>query len=100
MTYDSNLFLGTAPYYERGRASYAPAAIEFIAGRLRVVLRARLIDLVCGPGTLARRFASRVREVVAIDPDADMLIEGRRLAAAEGVSNITWLRLISSDLNE
>jgi ubiquinone/menaquinone biosynthesis C-methylase UbiE len=100
MTYDSNLFLGAAPYYERGRAPYAPAAIEFITGRLRVDLRSRLIDLGCGPGTLARRFASGVREVVAIDPDADMLIEGRRLAAAEGVSNITWLRLISSDLNE
>lgn len=100
MTHDPNLFLGAAPFYDRGRAPYARAAIDFVADRLRLNLQSKIIDLGCGPGTLARRLANRVKEVMALDPDAEMLAEGRRLAVLEGALNISWLRLGSADLNE
>lgn len=100
MTYDLKLFMGAAPFYDRYRAPYAVAAIDFATDRLRLDGTSRLIDLGCGPGTLARRFASRVKEVIAMDPDAEMLAEGERLAALEGAFNISWRRLGSADLNE
>jgi ubiquinone/menaquinone biosynthesis C-methylase UbiE len=100
MTYDPDLFKGAAPYYDRYRAPYAVDAIDFVVDRLRLDGEARLIDLGCGPGTLARRLASRVKEVIAMDPDAEMLAEGQRLAASEGVYNINWKCLGSADLNE
>jgi ubiquinone/menaquinone biosynthesis C-methylase UbiE len=100
VSYDLNLFKGAAAFYERYRAPYAELAIEFVAERLLLNSASRVIDLGCGPGTLARRFAPRVSEVIAMDPDIDMLAEGRRLAVAEGISNIAWMPAGSADLNE
>jgi len=100
VAYDPDLFKGAAAFYERHRAPYAQAAIEFAVERLGVRGASRLIDLGCGPGTLARRFAPRVAEVIAMDPDADMLAEGRRLATSEGHSNITWMRAGSAELGQ
>lgn len=100
MTYDLDLFKGAAAFYERYRAPYAQAALDLAARRLGLSGASRLIDLGCGPGTLARRFAPRVREVIAMDPDADMLAEGRRLAAAQGLSNIAWMRAGSAELGQ
>ncbi|HEY2048405.1 MAG TPA: class I SAM-dependent methyltransferase [Caulobacteraceae bacterium] len=98
MSYDPDLFRGAAAFYDRFRAPYAEAAIEFAAKRLGLGHNSRIIDLGCGPGTLARRFAPRVAEVIAMDPDADMLAEGRRLATSEGTSNITWMQAGSAEL--
>jgi ubiquinone/menaquinone biosynthesis C-methylase UbiE len=98
VAYDPDLFRGAAAFYDRFRAPYAPAAIDFAAGRLGLDRTSRLLDLGCGPGTLARLFAPRVAEVIALDPDPDMLAEGRRLAAAEGLSNIAWMQAGSADL--
>lgn len=100
MTYDPDLFRGAAAFYDRYRAPYAQAAIDFAAARLGLGGASRLIDLGCGPGTLARRFAPRVGEVIAMDPDAEMLAEGRRLAAAQGLSNIVWMRIGSAELGQ
>ncbi|HEY1709761.1 MAG TPA: class I SAM-dependent methyltransferase [Rhizomicrobium sp.] len=99
MSYDLDLFKGTAAFYDRYRAPYAEAAITFAAERLGLDAKSRLIDLGCGPGTLARRFAPRVAEVIALDPDAEMLAEGKRLAAAAGISNIDWVQAGSEELD-
>jgi ubiquinone/menaquinone biosynthesis C-methylase UbiE len=98
VTYDPDLFRGAAAFYDRYRAPYAQAAIEFAAARLGLCATSRLIDLGCGPGTLARRFAPRVAEVVAMDPDPEMLAEGRRLAASDGIANIAWMQAGSTEL--
>jgi 2-polyprenyl-3-methyl-5-hydroxy-6-metoxy-1,4-benzoquinol methylase len=40
-------------------------------------------DLGCGPGTIAIPLSRTVAEVVAVDLDADMIAEGRPLAASQ-----------------
>ena len=100
MTYDPDLFRGAAAFYDRYRAPYAQEAIDFAAERLGLGAGSRMIDLGCGPGTLARRFAPRIAEVVAMDPDPGMLAEGRRLAASEGISNIVWVQAGSVEISE
>jgi SAM-dependent methyltransferase len=57
-----------------------------------------VLDLGCGPGTVAIPLAGRVRAVLAVDPDEEMLAEGRRLSA--GVPNIRWLSGDSTTLRE
>ncbi len=84
---DASPFGGTAPYYDRLRAPYAPAAIDFIVERYNLRNDVRALDLGCGPGTIAIPFSCTVAEVVAIDPDPDMIAEGRRLAASRGRQN-------------
>jgi ubiquinone/menaquinone biosynthesis C-methylase UbiE len=92
-------FAGTAPYYDRFRAPYAPAAIDFIVERCNLRNDARALDLGCGPGTIAIALSYAVAEVVAIDPDPDMIAEGRRLAASRGRQNIRWLRSRAEDIS-
>jgi ubiquinone/menaquinone biosynthesis C-methylase UbiE len=95
---DASPFAGTAPYYDRFRAPYAKAAIDFIVERYRLGKGMRALDLGCGPGTLAIPLSSAVGEVVAVDPDADMIAQGRRLAASQGRHNIEWLRSRAEDI--
>jgi SAM-dependent methyltransferase len=37
-------------------------------------------------------------EAVGLDPDADMLVEGRRAAEAKGITNIRWAQALAEDL--
>jgi ubiquinone/menaquinone biosynthesis C-methylase UbiE len=90
-------FVGTAPFYQKFRAPYAPGALDFIVAAYGLDKRARVLDLGCGPGTLAIPLSNAVAEVVAVDPDADMLAEGRRLAG--GRRNLTWLRSAAEDIS-
>jgi SAM-dependent methyltransferase len=96
---DASPFAGTAAYYDRFRAPYAPAAFDLIAETFSLGADARALDLGCGPGSIAIPLSRRVAEVVAVDPDAEMIEEGRRLAASAGRSNIRWLGARAEDLS-
>jgi SAM-dependent methyltransferase len=85
-----------AVHYERGRVPYAPALIDRVAAVAGLRAEHRVLDLGCGPGTLARSFASLCREVVAVDPSAEMLTAARALAVE--ASNIRFLSGSSYDL--
>jgi hypothetical protein len=52
----------------------------------------------CGPGPLSILDAPFVAEVVAIDPEPDMLAEGQRRARAQGISNVSFFLASSDDL--
>jgi SAM-dependent methyltransferase len=95
---DPSPFAGTASYYGRFRAPYAQAAIDFIIERYDLSKEMRALDLGCGPGTIAIPLSYSVGEVVAVDRDADMISEGRRLAASRARKNIQWLRLEAEDI--
>src|SRR5262249_12368519 len=59
----------------------------------------RVLDLGCGPGTIAIPLSYTVAEVVAVDPDADMLAEARHLAASGDRRNIRWLQSRAEDIS-
>ncbi|WP_020541900.1 class I SAM-dependent methyltransferase [Nonomuraea coxensis] len=80
-------FSGAAPHYARHRLDHGEEAVAHVAAVLGG--DATVLDLGCGPGTVAIPLAPHVREVLAVDPDQEMLAEGRRLGA--GVPNIRWL---------
>jgi ubiquinone/menaquinone biosynthesis C-methylase UbiE len=92
-------FAGTAALYDRFRAPYAPATLDFIVERFGLDERSRALDLGCGPGTIAVALSRRVAQVVAIDPDAGMIAEGQRLAAAARRQNIEWLQSRAEDIS-
>jgi ubiquinone/menaquinone biosynthesis C-methylase UbiE len=75
------------------------AAIDFIVGRYNLGKGVRALDLGYGPGTIAIPLSYTVEEVVAVDPDADMIAEGRRLATSRGRQNIQWLRSRAEDVS-
>lgn len=95
---EASPFAGTAAYYDRFRAPYAPAAIACIVQAYGLDERARVLDLGCGPGAIAIPLSRVVGEVIAVDPEAQMIAEGQRLARARGRPNIQWLRSRAEDV--
>jgi SAM-dependent methyltransferase len=98
--WDDTLFAGTAAYYARGRLPYAPGLADMLADALKLDGRGRLLDVGCGPGTVALGLAHLFREIVGVDPDGEMIAEARRAAGAAGVGHKAqrWVRARAEDL--
>jgi ubiquinone/menaquinone biosynthesis C-methylase UbiE len=61
---------------------------ELLVQLTRAGKRDRAIDLACGPGTLALRFAPHVRWVAGLDFTPTILARARNSAEAEGIRNL------------
>ena len=96
--WDPTLFQGTAAYYTRGRLPYSSGLAEGVRAALSLDGRGRLLDVGCGPGTLALALALLFEEVVGIDPDQVMIAEAAAEAAARGIARARWLPLRAEDL--
>jgi len=94
---DPERYRTAAAHYESGRVPYASALIRRVVEAAGLGPRYRVLDLGCGPGPLARRFAAFAREVVAMDPTPEMLDAARALA--EGTANIRFVAGSSNDLD-
>ena len=90
-------FRSAAPHYLAGRPPYAPRLIGHVAQFTGLTPDARVLDLGCGPGMLAGAFARLAGEVVAMDPEPEML----RIAEAEfgAAGRISFVRGSSYDLS-
>ncbi|MFD9499979.1 class I SAM-dependent methyltransferase [Streptomyces sp. NPDC060035] len=84
--WDDTLFSGAATYYRRGRLPYAPGLVDVLTEVLQLDGQGRLIDVGCGPGTLALSLADLFGEIVGVDPDSGMIAEATREAAERGVT--------------
>jgi SAM-dependent methyltransferase len=62
----------SAAAYERGRPGYPPAAVDFLASRLRLCPGRTVVDLAAGTGKLTRPLLATGAEVVAVEPVAEM----------------------------
>ena len=91
-------FAGTASYYNAFRAPYPLTAIDFLIASFRLDGGARVLDLGTGPGTIAIPISYSAGEILAVDPDADMIKEGQRLAASCKRPNIQWLQSGAEDV--
>lgn len=96
--WDETLYKGSAPYYARGRLPYAPGVADELARILGLDGHGRMIDVGCGPGTVALMVAHLFEEAVGVDPDADMLAEAERRAAEAGVHHVRWVKARGEDL--
>jgi ubiquinone/menaquinone biosynthesis C-methylase UbiE len=50
----------------------------------------RILEIGCGGGRLTRQFAHLASSVVAIEPDPARIATARRLAASEGIRNVSF----------
>lgn len=89
--WDDTLFAGAARHYEQGRLPYAPDLDRAFADALHADGTGSLLDVGCGPGSIALRVARRYRMIVGLDADAGMVAEARRLASVRGVLNATFV---------
>lgn len=84
-------FDSTVPFYARYREPYPPSFFREVARREGLLsteggpCNARLIDIGCGPGSLAIGFAPYVKSCVGVDIETEMLAAARVEAARAGV---------------
>jgi SAM-dependent methyltransferase len=60
--------------------------------------RGALLDVGCGPGTVALHFAHLFERVVGLDADSGMVAEAERAAAEAGIVTATWVRMRAEEL--
>lgn len=72
---------GAAPYYLRGRIPYAQGLADSLAEALGLDGQGRLLEVGCGPGTIALRLSHLFEGVVGVAPDAAMLEAAFELVA-------------------
>ncbi len=97
--YDLTLYEGTAWYYARYRPCYPPSLVTVLKEKFGLDGTGRLLDLGCGTGPVAIALAHLFDEVLAMDPDAAMRAEGKRVARERGITNIEWRFGGSKDLS-
>ncbi|MGH3300474.1 MAG: class I SAM-dependent methyltransferase [Streptosporangiaceae bacterium] len=91
--WDESLFAGSSAIYDRGRIPYPPGLRDAFAAVADLRGSPRLIDVGCGPGTVALRLADLFAEVVGVDADRGMIEEASRAATVHNTTNARWFRL-------
>ena len=95
---DHTLYQGSAAYYARGRPPYSRDLVATLAAEVGLDGAGRLLDVGCGPGILAVALADHFAETIGLDPDAEMLAEGARRAAAADIHTIRWIQARAEEL--
>jgi SAM-dependent methyltransferase len=84
-------YAGTAWFYAEYRDRPSSAFAELLARTLEWTRADRILDLGAGPAQVALQLAPFVGEVIAMDPEPDMLAEGRKRAAAATIGNVSFV---------
>lgn len=80
-----------AEYYAEFRRGYPSEVFDALQEVFELSEADVVLDLGCGTGQLALPFASRVRSVVGVDPEPDMLRLASVAADDQGIRNATWI---------
>lgn len=80
-----------ASYYSKYRRGYDASVIDRLADALALDSKATVVDLGCGTGQLAIPISTRVRAVVGIDPEPDMLSYAAAEAREQRLTNVCWM---------
>ena len=91
-------FTSSAEFYSRFRVPYPSSLVARLKADADLDYDARVVDLATGPGRLAVALAPSLRAIVAVDVEAEMLAEGKRVARGKGVANIEWVHARAEDL--
>ncbi len=87
-----------ADLYHRYRHGYPAAVIDALAGAFTLTGQDVVVDLGCGTGQLTLPMARRVRAVLGVDPEPDMLRRARQAAEDLDVPNVSWMLGADTDI--
>jgi SAM-dependent methyltransferase len=95
----SDLYRGTAGYYDRYRVPYPVPLIDDLVKRAALSGTGRLLDLACGPGRVTFALSEHFADVLAIDQEEESVSYGKAVAAARGAAHIHWRTGRAEDLD-
>ncbi|WP_246001331.1 class I SAM-dependent methyltransferase [Oceanobacillus piezotolerans] len=88
--YSDELFKGTAWYYARYRPIYPATLVRYLIDKFNLDGKGQMLDLGCGTGQLALRFADWFESIVGIDTEPEMIQEAKRLVKELRTDNLEW----------
>ncbi len=91
-------FAGVADDYQRYRVPYPDEVFDWIVREYGLDSRGRLLDAGCGTGYACLPLSTWFEDVVAIDPEPDMLRVAACAAHERGVTNVRFLRLSAEEV--
>ncbi len=83
----SDLYQGTAHYYDRYRLPYPALLIDDLVTRAALSGTGRLLDLACGPGRVTFPLSEHFADVLAIDQEEESVSYAQALAAERGAAS-------------
>ena len=94
----TDLFRGTASYYDRFRVPYPQSLLDDLLQRSGANGEGTLMDLACGPGLISFAIHDRFREVWAVDQEPGMIDLALQKATAAGISTFRFETSAAEDL--
>jgi SAM-dependent methyltransferase len=98
MAYDPTIYEGAVPFYTRGRPPYSADLVATLRREVGLDGSTRVLDVGCGPGTVALELAPHVDRVVGLDPSEAMLAAAAEGARSRAVTNVAWVQGLAEDL--
>jgi len=95
----SDLYRGTARFYDKFRVGYAEALLDDLRVRADVSGEGRLLDLACGTGQITFGLGSRFHEIWAVDQEAEAVEFARARAMTVGIHNVRWIAGRAEDVD-
>ena len=92
-------YAGTAEDYQRYRVPYPDEVFDWIRSEYNLDGRGRLLDVGCGTGYVCLPLSRWFEDVVAVDPEPDMLRVAAHAAGSRGVNNIRFLNQRAEDVS-
>ncbi|MGW0901442.1 class I SAM-dependent methyltransferase, partial [Streptomyces goshikiensis] len=86
------IFASCGAPYVAYRRPHPPAVVDYLVNQWGQGSRPSILDLGCGPGTLALDLAERGASVTAADVSEEMLAAGRGWAQTRNITSVTWKR--------
>jgi len=93
-----DLFAGAATAYATFRRPYPPEVVKQLIERCSLDGRGRLLDAGCGTGQVFQVMARHFDDVLAIDPDPEMVAHARRVAADLALENVEVRQMRAEDI--
>jgi SAM-dependent methyltransferase len=87
---EGGFFRGKAGYYARYRRGYPAGVFDAIVAGFDLTPSSEILDLGCGTGNVAIPLAERGFRVHAVDPEPEMLAEGKKCIRDPGTCRIRW----------
>jgi ubiquinone/menaquinone biosynthesis C-methylase UbiE len=98
LIFRTDLYQGTAAFYDRYRPPYPDALIADLVERAHMHGDTRLLDLACGTGQVSLPLAAHCAEVLAVDQEPETVAFARDKATRAGVDNVEWVTGRAEDI--
>ncbi len=89
-TYGKNVFKGASGYYASYRPVYPSLLIRTLMDEFSLDGEGNILDLGCGPGTMAVRLADWAERTVGIDTEPEMIQEAKRIHSVIRNGQVEW----------